>query len=270
MADREVYFAKITRAQIGLLDRSFNEDLLSALDPHLEVTRYQRRWKLSRPREEGEFIVGKLGFVRTSSAAETRYDDELEDFVTGTALANEGSFSMFTIDPQTEIMAFESRPPAIEPTSFLGAFRLLLRKSDFRATVTLVKDPTEFREFVQSVDRIQRIRAVVFVPNPRFVPKARNFEQVIEESNAERAEVVAVAPRGGSLNPEAEWVEGALVQIAEHGRGTLKATGTREGRKRVWTFGARVQIAVLSEQEGTTPEDVWDWMRRKLRELFGG
>lgn len=270
MADREVYFAKINRDQIGLLDRSFTEDLLAALDPHLEVTRYGRRWKLSRPREEAGFVVGKLGFVRTSAASETRYDEDLEDFVTGTALANEGSFSMFAIDPQTEIMAFESRPPAIEPTSFLGAFRLLLRKADFRATVTLVKDPTEFREFVESVDRIQRIRAVVFAPNPRFVPKARNFEEVIEESNAEKAEVVAVAPRGGGLNPDAEWVEGALVQIAEHGKGTLKATATADGRKRVWTFGARVRVAVISESEGTTPEDVWEWMRRKLRELFGG
>src|SRR5262245_58427578 len=138
VADRQVYFAKISRAQTGMFDKTFAEDLLAALDPQHEVTRYNRLWKLSRPRQEQGYMVGKLGFVRTSPAAETRYDEALEDFVTDTALANEGSFSMFVVDTAREIIAFEERPPNIWRQSFLGAFRGLLAKAGFRATVSLL------------------------------------------------------------------------------------------------------------------------------------
>jgi hypothetical protein len=268
VADRDVYFAKVTRTQTGLFDRSFAEDILEGLNPRHDTTRYQRRWRVSRPRLEDGFVVGKLGFVRTAPAAQTIYDEELEDFVTAEGVANEGSFSMFAIDTTTEIMAFEERRPSIRRQSFLGAFRGLLLAADFRASVTLLPDPTEFREFVASVDRLQRIRAVVFAPNPGFRQDARNFEEIIVGANAQRAEVVVVAERDGSLNPGAEWVQGALEQIASEGKGTLRATGVQVGHRRVWTLGARLQIDVIRDEDAQTPEDVWGWLKRRISERF--
>jgi hypothetical protein len=269
VADREVYFAKITRGpQVGAFDQSFADDILAALDPRNSVERYRRRWRASRPRLEDGFIVGKLGFVRTAAAAQTRYDEEQEDFVTAEAVATEGSFSMFAIDTATEILAFEERPNFIRRQSFLGAFRGLLQVADFQASVTLLPDPTEFREFVASVDRLQRIRAVVFAPNPGFREDARNFEEIIESANAQRAEVVAVAKRDESLNPEAPWVSGALDQISTDGKGTLKATGVRQGHKRSWTIGARLQVDVITDEDGVTPEDVWGWLKDRIRRRF--
>ena len=77
MTDRAVYFAKLTRAQTGAFDKTFQADLLEALDPSHEATRYRKQWRLSRPQLSGRAIVGKLGFVRTARASETRYDDDL-------------------------------------------------------------------------------------------------------------------------------------------------------------------------------------------------
>lgn len=269
MADRTVYFAKISRSpQTGAFDRTFAEDILDALDPQHAVTRYRRTWRFSRPRVDGSDILGKLGFVRSAHASETRYDEELEDFVTSDSTASEGSFSMFVIDTEREILTFEERPPAIRRQSFLGNFSAILQQAGFRSSVTLLRDPTDFREFVDSVDRIEKIRAVVFEPNPGWREDARNLQAIIEQSNAQRAEVTAVAAAGESLNAEADWIEGALGQAAEHGKGTLKATGFRNGQKHVWTFGTRLQIAVISGDDAGTPEGVWDWMRRRLRGLF--
>jgi hypothetical protein len=270
MADRDVYFAKITRGpQTGAFDRSFADDIFEVLDPRHHATRYGRRWRVSRPRLEDGFVVGKDGFVRTSPTPETRYDEELEDFVTDEAMANEGSFSMFAIDTATEIMAFEERLPAIRRQSFLGAFKGLLNHADFRASVTVLPDPTEFGEFVRSVDRLQRIRAVVFAPNPQYKQGAKNFEEIIDSANAQRAEVVAVARPDESLNPDADWVQGALDQISSDGKGTLKASGIRNGHKSVWSLGAKLLIDVITEDDAQSPEGVWEWLKGKIRERFG-
>jgi hypothetical protein len=273
VADRDVYFAKITRNQAGMFDRPFAQDLVAAIDPHnkqpedKEVRRYRKLWRLSRPKSEDGFITCKLGYVRTSPTAQTRYDEQLEDFVTDEELANEGSFAMFVVDEVREIMAFEERLPDIKFQAFVGAFRLLLHKNDLRWSVVLLPDPTEFDEFVRSVDSIQRIRAVVHKPNPGFLQDAKNFEDVITQSHAERAEVVAVAPRGGTLDPGAQWVKGALAQISEQGRGALSATGSDHGHRRTWKFGTRLQVAVISD-DADTPESIWDWMVKQVREKF--
>jgi len=267
MAERTVYFAKISR-EPRLFDRTFRDDLLDALDPHKSATRYNRRWRFSRPVETEGYINGKLGFIRQTQAEEMAFDEEREDFVTTEAIATQGSFSMFVIDPVSEILAFEERPPAIRRQSFVGAFKSLLAESDFPATVALLSDPAEFHEFVASVDRISRIRAVVYRPNPGWRDDAEHLQQIVEQAAAERAEVVAVAPEGGGLNASARWIEGALGQIAEHGQGNLKATGYVGHAKRTWTFGARLRIVVIRDEDAIDAEGVWGWIRDRLRDLY--
>src|SRR5439155_16464503 len=97
----------------------------------------------------------------------------------------------------------------------------------------------------------------------------RNFEEIIEAANAQRAEVVAVARPEEGLNPDAEWVEGALEQIASDGKGTLKVVGISEGHRRVWTLGTRLQIDVITDDDAQTPEGVWEWLKRRIQDRFG-
>jgi hypothetical protein len=269
MADRTVYFGKITR-EPRLFDRSFADDMFEALDPHRTAGRYQRTWRFSRPVVlEGGYIAGKLGFVRTHPAAETTYDEEGLDFVEREGVATEGSFSMFVIDSQREIIAFEERPPDIELQSFLGAFKKLLIAADFRASVELLSDPRAFGEWAQTVERITRVRAVVHPPNPGWNEDAGALREIVEQANAERAEVVAVAPPESSIDPAAQWIEGALTHIAEHGQGKVTAIGVNGERRDRWQSGERLQTATIRDADAASPQGVWDWIRQKLRDLYG-
>ncbi|MFP5343553.1 MAG: hypothetical protein ACLGIJ_11615 [Candidatus Limnocylindria bacterium] len=271
MADRTVYFAKITRGpQVGLFDRSLLGDIVTAIDPHKQVTRYNKTWRFSRPATlEDRFVLGKLGFVRTAPAAETTYDEEREDFVTTVGVANEGSFSMFVIDGEREILSFEERPPDINQQAFLGAFRRLLEEAGFPATVELLTDPRDYAQWVATVDRVVRVRAVVYNPNPGWSEDAGALREVVEQAEAERAEVVAVAPDDGSLNARAPWIEGALDQIAEHGQGQLSAIGV-EGELRVrWKTGQVVRTATIRDEDADSPEGVWGWLANKIRDFYG-
>lgn len=269
MAERTVYFAKIAR-EPRLFDRSFAEDISEALDPRHTATRYGRTWRFSRPVSlETGHIAGKLGFVRTSPAEETTYDEALEDFVTTVGVASEGSFSMFVIDPAREIIAFEERPPNIRLQSFLGAFRALLAEADFMASVDLLRDQSGFVEWASALDRLVRVRAVVHAPNPGWNEDAGAFRQVVEQANAERAEVVAVAPDDGTLDPDARWIHGALGQIAEQAHGKLTAAGYSGEVRLRWESGTRLRTTVIRDEDAGTPEGVWGWIVRKLREFYG-
>jgi hypothetical protein len=270
MADRTVYFAKITRDP-RLFDQGFFEDVGDALDPRQVVRRYGRTWRFSLPVIlEDRYVAGKLGFVRTHPAAETTYDEERLDFVERESVATEGSFSMFVIDPQREIIAFEERPPDIELQSFLGAFKKLLAAADFRASIELLSDPTAFADWARTVERITRVRAVVHPPNPGWNEDAGALREIVEQADAERAEVVAVAPLDRSLDPGARWIDGALTHIAEHGQGKVTASGLRGERPDRWSSGERLRTAVIRDEDASTPEGVWDWIRQKLRDLYGG
>ena len=272
VAERTVYFAKITRSgQMGLLDRSFAEDIALAIDPHHQVTRYRKSWRFSRPTTlEAKYVAAKLGFVRTTSAAETTYDEDLENFVTTVGVANEGSFSMFVIDVDHEVLAFEERLPDINQQAFLGAFRRLLGEAGFRATVELLTDPSDFAEWAHSVDRVIRVRAVVFAPNPGWNEDAGALRDIVEQAGAERAEVVAVAPQDGALDPDAQWIGGALSQIADHGEGKLTAVGVERETRVKWRSGRRLRTAVIRDEDAGSPEGVWAWITRKIREVYGG
>jgi hypothetical protein len=190
--------------------------------------------------------------------------------VTTVGVANEGSFSMFVIDPAREILSFEERPPDIRLQSFLGAFKALLAEADFPASVDLLRDQSGFMEWAATVDRLVRVRAVVYSPNPGWNEDAGAFRQFVEQANAERAEVVAVAPEDGTLEPDAQWIRGALGQIAEQGHGKLTAAGLTGDAKQRWVSGTRLQTTVIGDEDAATPEGVWAWLVRKLREIYGG
>jgi hypothetical protein len=269
MADRTVYFAKITR-EPRLFDQRFADDIAGALDPRRTVQRYRRTWRFSQPVVlDGGYIAGKLGFVRTHPAAETTYDEERLDFVTREGVTSEGSFSMFVIDPDREIIAFEERPPDIALQSFVGAFRKLLDEADFHGTVEILTDPTAFLEWARTVDRITRVRVVVHPPNPGWNEDAGALREIVEQAHAERAEVVAVAAPDDTIEADARWIDGALTHIAEHGQGKVTAIGVRRQRPSRWQSGDRRQTAVIRDADASTPQAVWDWIRQKLRELYG-
>lgn len=272
MADRNVYFAKITREpNLWTATRTFREDLEGALDPDRPVTRYRKTWHVSRhdDLEGGTFMAGKLGFERMTARNATTWDPDRKDFVTREGTAVEGSFAIFVIDTQHEIVGFETRPPDIALTGFVGAFKKLLTDGGMRVTIELLPDPRGWTDFVQSVERVVRVRAVIHAPNPGWRQGSQNLRAIVEEANAERGEVTAIARKDGALNPDAPWIDSAIQHVAEHGQGDVKATGIKEGRKAVWSLNARLQVAVLRDSDANTVDLIREWIRDRLRRLYG-
>jgi hypothetical protein len=136
--------------------------------------------------------------------------------------------------------------------------------------VELLTDPRDFGEWVATVERVVRVRAVVHSPNPGWNEDAGALREIVEQAAAEKAEVVAVAPDEGSLNADASWITGALGQIAEHGQGQLTAVGV-EGEARVrWRTGTVVRTVAIRDEDADSPEGVWAWIIRKIRDIYGG
>lgn len=261
---RTVFFAKVTR-KLRLFDRSFGEDFLEAVQPGGSVTRYHRTWRFSRPRlTQSQFIRGKLGFVQLGEEEIADYDEKLQDFVTRKSVARQAHYSHFVADTDTEILAFEERQPDIRRQSFLGAFRGLIALADFEADVELLSDASSFPEWASKVDRVTRVRAVVHRPNPGYAEDAHAIRDLIEQSGAETVEVLAKPAPGASLDPTAEWIQGALTQVSEHGQGTVAATGQRGESLTQWISERRVRMESIEEEASEESNTIWGKLQERL------
>ena len=267
MADRTVYFAKITR-QPGLWDAPFGEWLLETLDPRGDVTRYRRTWRVSKPEQiDDRFLAGRFGFVQEAAAQETTYDEALQDFVTTEGTTSEGSFSNFVVDTHTEIVAFEERPPDIRAGSFLNNFRALITGPG-SVTVQLLLDPAAWPAWTATLDRLVEVRAVVKDPNPGWNEDAGAIRELVEDSNAEEADVKVKSRDGESLEASATWITATISQVAEHGQGSVLAIGVRGEDKVRWRSGESRRTATMPEAVAAVPRGPWEWMRRRLRDFY--
>lgn len=265
----DVLFAKVTR-DLRLWAGTFDDDMVSAIRPEFTVTRYRKTWRFSRPeRLATGVLAGRMGFVREAAAVETTYDEDLQDFVTTEGQLHQGSVSNFVIDASSEVLAFEAHPPDVRVGSFLNNFKALLAEADVAVRLDLLTDPTEFGRWASSLDRLERIRAVVYRPNPGWNEDAALIRQAVTEANARKAELIATSDRDESLDADAPWVTGALHQIAGHGQGRLTATGTSDGERQRWDSGHRHRV-VSRPEDLIEPRDVWNWMRARLRDFYGG
>lgn len=270
MPRRTVYFAKVTRgAQVTMADRaSFHDTILEALDPQHKVERYGRTWRFSRPIDQVEFILGKLGFTHEGEQEQTDYDEDAKDFVTALAPARQTFFSHFVIDTAAEVVAFEDRGRLIRRQSFMGAFDGLLEAAGLNVAVDALTDPASLREWAESVERVVRIRATVQNPNPGWVDDAGAVRQLIEETDAESVDVTAKASQEHGLNVGARWVDGALQQISAEGQGSMSAIGVRGERESRWTSGQRVRSEELEESPQDASETIWSRIVDILRGVY--
>jgi hypothetical protein len=272
VADRTVYYAKITREHdLWTESHTFRDDIEVALNPDRPVTRYRKTWHVSEPEViEDRYIAGELGFERTSARNATTWDPDSRHFVTTEGVATEGSFANFVIDTEREIIGFETIGPDIALKGFLGALKKLLTDEGMRVRVELLADPRGWADFVASVDRVVRVRAVVYDPNPKWRRGSENLRAIVEESNAQKAEVTATAPKDGELNAGAQWIDAAIQHVAEHGDGDVKATAIDNGRKSTWSLKARLQVDVVRDEDAIAPAQVRSWILDRLRRLYGG
>ena len=64
------------------------------------------------------------------------------------------------------------------------------------------------------------------------------------------------------------WLRFTRTAQGLYGQGNLKATGYVGHAKRTWTFGARLRIVVIRDEDAIDAEGVWGWIRDRLRDLY--
>jgi len=124
--------ARVTFASIAPRANTLGspDALLKALVPGTAYPRYGRMWRLARYQREGDYVLGRIGFTRTTGVTE-HWNDELEDFEV--VAQTEGATAPYVIDVHRLQMAFQLRPGIIRPRTFTGAMQALLNEATLRA-----------------------------------------------------------------------------------------------------------------------------------------
>jgi hypothetical protein len=201
--------------------------LLAALNPDVDITRYRRRWRLSQPNFEDQWITGKLGFERMRDTERIYYDESIKDFVIEDAPTEAATFSHYVIDLQSQYLVFDFRPPEIRLQSFRGAFQAMLDTSPIGhfLSVEAITDTQEFRDWLETTDRIETFRVSVRRPNPSFQGRPERIRELLEETNAGRLDIEATAARDDAgLQVTGTDLE-TLAEYAADGYGKITARG---------------------------------------------
>lgn len=216
----------------SLFERSFREDFPAAIDPDRQVERYSRRWRFSRPHLQGQFLMGRLGFIAKESDTQTLYDEARKDFVEQEVELGRGCFSHWFADLDSHLIVFELKPDKIEVQSFAGAFGGLLEgPTELAFTLELLQEARQFYEWADTVQRVTSFRAVLRAPNPGWGSRADEvYKDLIEQANADRVTV--------QLSKESDSQEGlvvsegpiaGMVNFGETGYSVVRAQGIRDG-----------------------------------------
>lgn len=245
--------AKIAFGHLRLLN-DWGEDLADALReslvPGAAHTRYGRTWRLGQWQDQGDTILGRLGFDAVGGVAEV-WNEDLKDFEE--QQLPQGTTSPFVVRLSDARVAFQLRPGKIRPRGFTGALQGLLNDGQdfYRWRVELDLVRVSWERWRKTVDRVVKINARVERPNPHYQGRA-DVERIIEGGNLELFRFIAVAADGAldGIDVEDEFIR----QIVDHGQeyGLVRATGETT------VAGETTRSEWRSDMEGVPPEAVID------------
>jgi hypothetical protein len=254
-----VFTRLVREAQPSLLIGGFLADVQKAIQPDDTVTRYGRTWRFSQPLLLDGFFCGKLGFVSEAEAMRTYYDEVRKDFLVVPASEERVQYSHWVLKLDDQVLVFVRKTGAIDPQSFVGAFKALLQlHPDQSLTVEYVSEPASFFEWARSVQRIVRFHAVVRPPNPRWTERTDRIRQLIEGTNADQVMLDATTAREktNGLHVDGTIFE-EIVEYGADGYSTVKAEGFSGPTLR--TYDSKRRIEVRKFDAPPTPEDTDLW-----------
>lgn len=271
MPRRRLFVLRIVRdeaAQLSLFQSSsFRQDVLAALDPEVAATRYGRTWRLSQPRIENHegWLWAKLGFERRAPSERTFYDIATHDFVSVPGDAEQGTFSHFVLDLETQYLCFEERPPEIRLGSFKGALDALLsqRHREYRLTAEVVPDVEHFEQWLGQVDSVLKFRVDLRRPNPNFAQRPESIRRLLETTNAAKVSLEAIAGEGESLDVVNSDLK-SYTDYTSEGYGEVRATGEAAGRRRYFQSGRHMKsgdIRIEKEDSASIARRIFDALR---------
>jgi len=219
--------------------RDFKTDIQRIVDPNEITERYGRRWRFSQPKIEDGYLFGKLGFIASGTKTYPFYDEQKHDFIQQAVETPETNFVLWAINLSNQILAFEVKSPDIKYQSFRGAFEKYLRR--FPAIGLEIEDfieMSQFKSWVNDVERITLFKATLRVPNPNWAKHPQRIQEVLRIPNADKAKIEWSKLKGSKDSLDTvDTLIGDTVSYGEEGYSDIFARG--EKGQRVSTFNSR-------------------------------
>lgn len=200
----------------------------------VEVTRYNRTWRLSRILyETNDLVAGRIGFVNEGELATLGWNAAEQDFTVGAA--SSGVTVPFVIRKSDLVIAYQVRPGIVRENTFSGAFAALLNKGSGQASWSVESYTSEvaYGDWVKTVDHVERIDVTVDRPNPHYGDD-HILEEAVEGLRAEAVRIVARARAGEDLDLSYPLIDQAVDHVLR-GYGQARIVGqTAEGEPSTW------------------------------------
>lgn len=269
-----IFFTKVAYKPQMTLDRAlakqgFADDIREALDPDVTITRYGRNWRFSQPKiHNRKFLIGKLGFISPTTERMTDYDENQKDFVEQSVDSKQGHYVQWAIDFDTQILAFETKPPDIRFQSFVGAFKGLLDEHPHIClTVEHIVESAKFFEWAEKLDRITKFTASIRAPNPNFESRPRIIRELLEDTNADFAKVELSKGKGSDKSLNTEKTIEDLVKYGEEGYSTIVAHGLKNEQQKLFDSRRKIAVERVDIPTTSTVEMVWNYIINALRKF---
>lgn len=248
-----VAYAIVDFAEGTIPPTDWREAFLSSLVPGTRVTRYGRRWYLTRFDKSRRWLRGKLAFESAGDDSGI-WDEQTKDV---RVIAGAVQSVPYVVDLSERRVAFELRSQTVAPGTFQGNFQALLQEASghpWRVTLEGVEQPP-WEEWQARVERLVRIHLSLKPPNPHS--PAEELEEAFEEANVN---ALTIGATGENIQLEnSELLQAAFGHSRDYGKVT--ATGiVRRGRRteeQKWTTAAEagvVKDATLPDESGRVPQ----------------
>lgn len=211
---------RIAHAQIELQglgrfldDDGFADALAQSWVPGTEVTRHNRKWKLSgRTEVEPLLWAGHIGFVREGDLTTWDWDDDTNEFIRREA--SSGVVVPFIINLEHRIVSFQLVSGEVRPNTVTTNLRALL---NVERTYAWAVRPVSFRrtfvEWRASVSRVASLRVSLEYPNPSWTGREK-VEDLVDGLGANAVHLKARAEEGETIHTDADW----FTQLMDHVR----------------------------------------------------
>ncbi len=246
----------------------FENIIKEAINPDEIIDRYHRLWRVSKPLIKDGYLVGKLGFMSSTSETRTYYDDTRKDFIEKSVDLRQGHYVQWAIDLNSQIMGFEIKLPDIRYQSVIGAFKDILdKRPDIGLTIEHIVESSQFYEWANKLDRVTKFAANLRRPNPDYSSRTKIIEELLELTNGDYAKVEISKEKGSDDSLDTEKTIRDLVDYGEQGYSTIVASGQKKGKSKHFDSRRRMPFEKIDTPELLGVDKVWEQIISELRKF---
>jgi hypothetical protein len=261
------------KPQMSLFDKhDFKTSINRAIDPDLKLSpRYGRTWRFSLPQESDGYLIGQFGFISAGTEQRPDYDEKLKSFIRKTVDTKILTYSLWAIDLNYQILAFEIRPPDIKYQTFVGNFQDFLdAKPGINLKIGKVVETERFIEWVAKVDKVIKFSATLRPPNPNYSSHPDFFSELLEQTNADQAKLEFTKDKNTneSLNTEQGKTLQAIVEYGKVGYSTIVARGYKKDQPKYFDSRKRIPIDTQDVPKDVDDQSKWEHIKEAIRKFI--